>query len=166
MLLNGFSQRMQEEVLAMLPKKILFCTDFSENSLPARNLALEYGKAFGAELVVLHVIDSWTGYPAYAESAPVDVREVVRALDEAAKTNLEALAKECQEVIPAIKTITSVGVPAEEIVRVCTEEKVDLIVVGTHGWTGLRHMLLGSVAEKVLRTSECPVLVVRGARET
>jgi nucleotide-binding universal stress UspA family protein len=145
----------------MTPKKILLCTDFSDNSLPARDLALAYGKAFGAGIVLLHVIDSWAGFPAYSESMPLDVREVVRKLDESAKANLDAVADECKGVVSQVRTHSSVGIPAEEIVRVAREEGADLIVMGTHGWTGFRHMLLGSVAEKVLRTADCPVLVVR-----
>jgi len=145
----------------MVPKKILLCTDFSDNSLPARNLALAYGEAFGAGIVVLHVIDSWAGFPSYAESMPLDVREVIRNLDEAAKAKLEEVAEECKDVVSQVRTQSSVGIPAEEIVRVAREEDADLIVMGTHGWTGFKHMLLGSVAEKVLRTADCPVLVVR-----
>jgi len=145
----------------MTPKKILLCTDFSDNSVPARNLARTYGQAFGAEIVVLHVIDSWAGFPAYSENMPVDVREVFRKLEESAKASLDAVANECQGAASGVRTQTSIGVPAEEIVRVADEERADLIVMGTHGWTGFRHMLLGSVAEKVLRTAGCPVLVVR-----
>ena len=149
----------------MTPRKILLCTDFSENSVHARNVALEYGKVFGSEVVVLHVIDSWSGLHAYAENAPVDVRDVIQALEQAAQTKLVEVAEECHKTVPGTTTRTSVGVPAEEIVDVCAEEGADLIVVGTHGWTGLKHMLLGSVAEKVLRTATCPVLVVRASEE-
>jgi universal stress protein A len=145
----------------MTPKKILLCTDFSENSLPAQNLALEYGKAFGAEIVLLHVIDSWAGFPVYAENVPVDVREVVQNLDESAKANLDSVAVRCKDVLDKITTHSTVGVPAEEIVRTAQSEAADLIIMGTHGWTGFKHMLLGSVAEKVLRMAHCPVLVVR-----
>ncbi len=149
----------------MTPKKILLCTDFSDNSLPARNLALAYGEAFGAGIVVLHVIDSWAGFPAYSESMPLDVRDVIRKLDETAKAKLEEVAEECERAVGQVKTLVSIGVPAEEIVRVAWQEGADLIVMGTHGWTGFKHMLLGSVAEKVLRTADCPVLVVRSPGE-
>ncbi len=149
----------------MTPKKILLCTDFSDNSLPARNLALEYAKAFGAEIVVLHVIDSWASFPAYSENMPLDMRVVVKNLEESAKGNLDAVADECKLVIGQVQTRARVGVPAEEIVEFAKEENTDLIVMGTHGWTGFKHMLLGSVAEKVLRMAAGPVLVVRSPRE-
>ena len=65
-----------------------------------------------------------------------------------------------QEKVKA-KACYRIGVPAEEIVQVAKEESADLIVMGTHGWSGFRHMLLGSVAERVLRAAACPVMVVR-----
>jgi universal stress protein A len=147
------------EELIMIPKKILFCTDFSENSERACRCAAEYSKAFGADLTVIHVIESWAGFPVDRE----DVLGVVHKMEETANNRLELLAKELGTKNGNMKTHSTIGVPAEDIVLAAKQEHADLIVMGTHGWTGVRHLLLGSVAEKVLRTAGCPVLVVRPA---
>ncbi|MFH1117818.1 MAG: universal stress protein [Pseudomonadota bacterium] len=149
----------------MVPKKILCCTDFSENSQPALQTAVEYANVFGASLVIAHVVDSWAGFPVYAEGMPVDVRTVVQDLENTARDQLETVEKEVRDKIDTVKTLARVGIPAEEIIRAAAEESADLIVMGTHGWTGLRHILLGSVAERVLRGAGCPVLVVRSSPE-
>lgn len=141
----------------MIPKKILFCTDFSENSAVAGDCAARYSQIFGANLTILHVIDSWAGFPIDS----VDILAVVGKLEDFAKAQLEQLAKELGRNNGQVETRLTIGIPAEEIVEVANKDSVDLIVMGTHGWTGIRHMLLGSVAEKVLRMATCPVLVVR-----
>ncbi len=63
----------------------------------------------------------------------------------------------------AIKTLSRIGIPANEIVRLVEEESIDLIVMGTHGWTGFKHLILGSTAENVVRTAKCPVLTVKSS---
>jgi len=103
------------------------------------------------------VIDSWAGFPIDS----VDILAVVGKLEDFAKAQLEQLAKELGRNNGQVETRLTIGIPAEEIVEVANKDSVDLIVMGTHGWTGIRHMLLGSVAEKVLRMATCPVLVVR-----
>jgi universal stress protein A len=145
----------------MTPTKILFCTDFSENSESAGKCALEYSKAFGADLTIIHVIDSWAGFPAYDYGVPQDIRNVVHKLEGGVEAQLEAMVRTFSQAKVKAKACHRIGVPAEEIVQVAKEESADLIVMGTHGWSGFRHMLLGSVAERVLRAATCPVLVVR-----
>lgn len=146
----------------MIPKKILYCTDFSENSAPAGQYASEYSRVFGADFTIIHVIDCWAGFP----GDPHEVLSVVHKIEESAKAELETLATEFDNENKHVKTFSTIGIPAEEIVRLAEKESADLIVMGTHGWTGVRHLLLGSVAEKVLRMALCPVLVVRPAAET
>lgn len=153
--------RPETEVPGMATQRILFCTDFSENSLPARDKAVEYAKAFAASLAVVHIVDSWAGFPAYEFRVPIDVREVVANLEASVKEDLEKLADELRREVPNVTTYCRVGVPAHEIVNVADEAAMDLIVMGTHGWTGFKHFLLGSAAENVLRTANCPVLIVR-----
>lgn len=148
----------------MPTKKILLCTDFSENSDPPRRLALEYAKALDASLVIVHVVETWAGYPAYEFRVPVDLNEVARGIQGAVSEDLDKLAAECAELVPVDSTHCRIGVPADEIVSVAQDEAVDLIVMGTHGWTGFKSLLLGSVAENVLRTASCPVLVVRSPK--
>ena len=145
----------------MIPKKILYCSDFSDNSAPSGQCAVAYAKVFGSALIILHVVDSWAGYPNYVENMPVNVMEVVRSLEAFAKKELEALVEKTDLPGERVKAITTVGVPSDEIVQTAAKESADLIVMGTHGWTGFKHILLGSVAEKVLRAADCPVLVVK-----
>lgn len=144
-------------------KAIVFSTDFSQSSKAAGKHAMELAKAFGAPLLIVHVLDSWAGFPAYEDSVPQDVRDVVLGMEEEAERKLESLAEEFRKEVGSVKTRCRIGVPAEEIVSSADEESAQLIVIGTHGWSGFKHLLLGSVAEKVLRMANCPVLVVRSS---
>lgn len=146
----------------MLPKKILYCTDFSENSAPAGECASEYSNTFGADLTILHVVDCWAGFPGNRQ----DVLEIARKLEDSANKQLGTLARDLGKNGVQTKTLCTIGLPAEEIVLAAQREHADLIVMGTHGWTGFRHLMLGSEAEKVLRTATCPVLVVRPVEDS
>jgi universal stress protein A len=149
----------------MIPTRILFCTDFSENSEPAAQCALEYSKVFDAALTIIHVVDSWAGLPQYEHGLPLIMEEVSHDIEKTANTKLQSMAEKFGSEINEVKTRVAIGVPAEEIFNAAREESADLIIMGTHGWTGFRHMLLGSVAEKVLRMAQCPVLVVKSQSE-
>jgi len=111
-------------------KKILFCTDFSENSEAARRLAVEYANAFGAELLVAHVIDSWAGFPSYGDWVGDEVGRFLARVEQSAKDRLEALAKESSSLVKGVRTFCRLGLPAEQIVSLAREESVDLIVTG------------------------------------
>jgi universal stress protein A len=137
----------------MLPKKILLCVDFSENSEPACTLALEYAKAFDAALSIVHVIDTWSVH-AFEDRRSIDEEHPVLA-------DLEILARPFREILGDVTTCVRVGSPTEEIIRCANQESADLIVMGTRGWTGFAHAMLGSVAEGVTKTANCPVLIVR-----
>ena len=141
----------------MTPKKILFCTDFSENSRPAWELAVDYAKAFEAQLIVLHVID----YPGYVDWAE-KLREILDATQGPANERLQSMAKECSQRVKNVKTYCRTGMAAGEIVSLAQEESVDLIVVGTHGRSGVKHLVMGSVARRVLKTAHRPMLIVEG----
>jgi nucleotide-binding universal stress UspA family protein len=146
----------------MIPKKILLCTDFSENSVPARILAVEYAKAFGAELAVLHVINSrLVGYPDFASRFPEEFTAVMDHIHDGVREELELIGNDCKHEIEKVKVYSRTGSPADEIVQFSKEQSADLIVMGTHGWTGARHLIVGSTAENVVRHAECPVLTVR-----
>ena len=150
----------------MIPKKILFCTDFSENSRPALEYALDYAKTFGAELLILHIINSsQIGYPSLEEGVPVDVRSALDSIQQSVSKALDLIAKECSGVT-TVSAHSRVGSPAFEIVRFADENSAGLIVMGTHGWTGFKHLIMGSTAENVVRTADCPVLTVRSARKS
>ncbi|MGB6064623.1 MAG: universal stress protein [Desulfomonilaceae bacterium] len=150
----------------MIPKNILLCTDFSENSRPAREIAVDYAQAFGARLTILHVVNSSRlGFPAFEMAVPVNVQEVLKALEESVEKGFAALVEECKKTLSNVATYSRIGVPANEIVRFAEEESVDLIIMGTHGWTGFKHLVLGSTAENVVRTASCPVLTVKSSSE-
>jgi nucleotide-binding universal stress UspA family protein len=146
----------------MVPKKILVCADFSENSTPARLLAIEYAKVFNAELVILHVVNSrLVGYPTFADRLPVEMALVQKNIEEGVNEELELLANDCRRDVMEVSAYSRAGAPAEEIVRFADEQGIHLIVMGTHGWTGVKHLILGSTAENVVRSANCPVLTVR-----
>jgi len=148
----------------MIPKKILFCTDFSKNALPAQQCALDYAKCFGAAVIILHVIGAWPVH-AYKDKVRIDEHRVVQGIKEPVNVDLALIADKFRKELKDVEAHTRFGAPADEIVRLAKEESVCLIVMGTHGWTGFRYMMLGSVAEKVMRAAPCSVLVVRSQSE-
>lgn len=138
--------------------RILLPTDFSELSSHATRYACALADQFGAELHVLHVYERML-IP--ESSVGVDWALVLAEAKQSAEkqmTNvLDATWGDGHAVVKAFIE----GAPFVEIVRYAREHDIDLIVLGTHGRTGLAHMLLGSVAEKVVRKASCPVLTVR-----
>jgi nucleotide-binding universal stress UspA family protein len=150
----------------MAPKKILFSTDFSENSAAARECAVDYARVFTAELAIIHVINSsQIGYPSIEEDLPLDIRSALEGIQLSVDKALELIGTECRRMLSSVSTHSRVGAPAYEIVRFAREEEVQLIVMGTHGWTGFKHLIMGSTAENVVRTAICPVLTVRSNRK-
>ncbi len=138
----------------MHAKKILFATDFS----PASEAALAYATALardsGAKLLVLHVQEPqmpFSGTEMYVPLAELPSAQIKKMLD---------------SIVPADETVEcvhrlAIGAPAEEIVRIAAEENADTIVMGTHGRTGLTRLLMGSVAESVVRRARCPVFTLK-----
>jgi nucleotide-binding universal stress UspA family protein len=137
-------------------ERILVPTDFSDCAKQAVTYASELAKRFGAELYLLHVVQPPVAYP-YA----VPLFDEAAHPEASAAKELEALEVADGEQIYRVERSIRTGTPFVEIVRHAKESEVDLIVIGTHGLTGLTHMLLGSVAEKVVRKASCPVLTVR-----
>ena len=142
-------------------KKILMPTDFSEPSAHALHYAKALAATFHAELHLLHVIENpfvhgWTseGYVAALPSFQEQLEE--EAVDRLEKE----LSAEDRAGLRA-RQATRSGTPFLEIVRYAKAENIDLIVMGTHGRGTVAHLLMGSVAEKVVRTAICPVLTVR-----
>ena len=157
----------------MAPKKILFCADFSENSEPAREVAVDYAKAFGAQLLIIHVIDAnsfphyvdWVGESLSAGWADEAVKQIVERAKESASLRLESLASECGKDVEHVESYCRIGSPASEIVALAGKESVDLIVIGTHGRTGVKHLVMGSIARSVLKKAHRPVLIVEAPPE-
>ncbi|MFH0823150.1 MAG: universal stress protein [Pseudomonadota bacterium] len=148
----------------MIPKRILLATDFSENSTAARECAADYARAFDAELLILHVVDpSPLGCPIFHDRVPVDMAELQKNIEAGAQQELDSVAADCASDLRSVRAFYRTGKPAHEIVAFADEELIDLIVMGTHGWTGFKHIILGSTAENVVRSANCPVLTVRSA---
>lgn len=144
-------------------RRILAPTDFSDNSLPAVRYAADLADKFNAELILLHVVqDLALVLPDAVMPTPVatpDLDEMIAA----AKSGIANLAATLDLGRLNPKSEVRVGTPATEIVAAAEDLKADLLCVSTHGRTGLAHLLLGSVAEKIVRhaPASCPVLVVR-----
>lgn len=133
-------------------KQILCPIDFSEFNESANEHASALAKANGARIVYLHVAQPEIPYASYAYiNVEDEEKEAMRMLHEL-KPTVEGV-----EASYAVEF----GVPAEQIVQYANENDIDMIVVGTHGRTGLRRVLMGSVAEAVVRKAECPVLAFK-----
>lgn len=152
----------------MLPfRRILVTTDFSDTSLSALPVAVEFASHFNAELLLVHVlpVDTPTPWdiPPYADFglASLPLPEYESQVRQEVERRL-ALVSAKQATGVAVSGLVGRGDAAAEIARIATAEKVDLIVLATHGWTGWRHLVFGSVAEQILREAPCPVLSVRG----
>lgn len=142
-------------------KRILHPTDFSEHSQCAQAYAVEFARQFGAELHLVHVVDELTTLPPAPDAIyavpQIDFAEVRRNAEAALARLSQSLPAMSKPVVTSLRT----GPPLLEIVRCAKENDIDLIVLGTHGRTGLQHVLMGSVAENVVRKASCPVLTVR-----
>jgi len=143
------------------PKRIMAPIDFSQFSLAALETAKAMAKTYDAELFLVNVVPFIPtlpdGVPYFQEGA------YEQQIIEAAKKSLTAAADDA--IASGTRARTKVGMAndaAMEIVRLAEEEKVDLIVIATHGMTGWRRLAFGSVTDKVARTAECPVLILRG----
>ncbi len=140
---------------------ILHPTDFSECATQAEQLAIRLARGLGGELVLAQVL---VETPLYGEGL-LNVREAQKVYDAQrrwAEETLEARAGQIRkEHGVKVRWLLPVGVPFEEIVRTAQEEKAEMIVMGTHGRSGLNRLLLGSVAERVIRLAPCPVVTVR-----
>jgi nucleotide-binding universal stress UspA family protein len=143
-------------------KKILVATDFSEPSEAALAYGRELARSFGAQLTVLHVAEN-VAARAYGADGIVFVEpELQHDVDAAARKRVDALlSNEDRDVLRAEAVVLTSNVTAGTIVEYAKSESIDLIVMGTHGRGAVAHLLMGSVAERVVRTAPCPVLTVR-----
>jgi nucleotide-binding universal stress UspA family protein len=145
-------------------KTILLPTDGSECSGKAMAYALSFAKQYGARVVALHVIDQrWEEQTriVFAEVGQDLTQKIRNGYGEEARRILREAADTAAKAGISVETRALTGVPHEDILRVARELPADLIILGTHGRTGMSHLLMGSVAEKVVRKAPCPVLTVR-----
>jgi nucleotide-binding universal stress UspA family protein len=146
-------------------KRILVPVDFSAPSRAALWRARELAATLGASVEILHVLDLPTPRHIAAEGYVPVPPEFVREMRRRAEERLEEWLATAN-VAADVQRSLGQGRPADEIVDCARDRSVDLIVMGTHGRGGVSHVLLGSVAEKVIRTAPCPVLTVRSATES
>ena len=145
-------------------KTILVPTDFSEYAERAFHWATSIAADWGAKIVLLHVGPTMS-HLAFPESIYLtDLKRMENDLLADAENRIQAFAAKKGASAVSVETRVVVGEPSREICQVAAEVDAELIVMGSHGRTGLSHILLGSVAERVVRHSSCPVLVVRSPR--
>ena len=141
-------------------RRILFPTDFSDPAKESQQYACTLAERFGAELHGLHVVhDPFHDVPASRVSWAVPDHELTQHVHSAHQHLLREMGEVWTERRKAVCSV-KVGLPVDEILRYAQEHEIDLIVIGTHGRRGLTHLLLGSVAEKLVRVATCPVLTV------
>lgn len=141
-------------------KKVLCPVDFSPPSLKALEVAVEIGRRFDAELVLFHAYQLPT--VPVLEGAILPGPGTFRDVLDTVERDLSAWEAEAKRRgATKVSSVKAMGTPHEEIVRHATECGADVVVMGTHGRTALKHVLLGSVAEKVVRYADCPVLTIR-----
>jgi nucleotide-binding universal stress UspA family protein len=141
-------------------EKILTAIDFSASSDFAFEYALTLAKQFQAELTVMHVINE-----------PVDLRgfyvphisfeQLEKEIEEGAEKMMEKFCATKMGDFTRYTTLVVAGIPYEEVLRKAQETGASLIVLGTHGRTGIDHLIFGSTAERVVRSASCPVLTIR-----
>ena len=139
------------------PKRILVPLDFSQCSEKALQYAVPFARQFGAELVLVHVVQ---GYVPLSEFSMGDPGYVPAHSEETAQKQLCALKETLDKGINS-RVLVRVGNPYTQIIATARELGIDLIILSTHGHTGLAHVFLGSTTERVVRRAKCPVLVVR-----
>jgi nucleotide-binding universal stress UspA family protein len=137
---------------------ILHPTDFSESSNQALKYACSFATQFGAELHLLNIVsDTGIIAPPIAGYIPPDFHEQRKkyAIEELSEYPEKVLNISCS----VVRNVED-GVPFVEIIRYAKSNNIDLIVMGTHGYSGVKHLIMGSVAENVVRKAHCPVLTV------
>ena len=136
-------------------KKILVPVDFSENSKKILDAAGYFSEACGAELHVVFVVQSFDDYSGFFVPH-MPVAKFEEEMVQAAEQKMDKFLADQKNV----KASVLVGDVAEEIIRHADESSMDMIIMGTHGYKGLEKVMFGSVAEKVVRSSPCPVLTI------
>jgi nucleotide-binding universal stress UspA family protein len=147
-------------------RSILLPTDFSDCGNYALHYAASLARTFGASIICVHVIEPMVptvGYSGMTE--PLPIADITDQLEDSAERELPKLGS-CEECAGLeVEEVIAHGEAASEIVRLAKERNVDLIVVSSHGRTGLGRILFGSTAEAVVRHASCPVLVVKPSQE-
>ena len=163
--LAGELDQLSKTIPPLNLKTVLVPTDFSENSKKALIYAVRLAQRNDSSLILFHAFE----LPEFVRQRPPDFsggfnEEEMKLFDDARRRceeRLVTLSRDLQGCNVKIETAHRLGTPYEEIIKVARERGVVLIIIATHGYTGLEHFLLGSTTERVVRVSPCPVLVVR-----
>lgn len=150
----------------MLPFGRILCPiDFSEPSYEALKAANEVALHFSAELQVVHVVAPIPVVVDYAYERRFDWPAYQKELEASARAKLnQTVAERVSSKLKVLPAVVS-GNAADQIIRAAERDKADLVVIATHGLTGLRHLVFGSVAERVVRHAPCPVLTIRAPHD-
>jgi nucleotide-binding universal stress UspA family protein len=142
-------------------KQILVATDFSEPSVAALRYGRALAAAFHASLHVVHVVPDSMALPWATMADGLAMTDVQKQWEREAQERLELLIPENERPGLSVRLLTLAGDPVRMITAYAAEHGIDLVVLGTHGRGPLSHLVLGSVAERIVRTAPCPVLTVR-----
>ena len=140
--------------------KILVPIDFSDYSKSALKYAVNFCKNCNAEMVLIYVVEPVI-YPPDFSMGQIAIPTTGLEMDKRAAEELDKLAEKEIPSSLTVKKIIKTGKPFVEIIETAAEEDIDMIIIATHGHTGVEHILFGSTAEKVVRKAPCPVLTLR-----
>jgi len=143
-------------------RRIVHPSDFSRASNAAFAKAVEMAKSNRADLMLVHVVTPFVPVAGDAYVSPKVYADIEASANAYARKQLEALAAKAKKSGVRASALVLEGVPAERIAQIARSKRADLVVLGTHGRTGLARMFLGSVASRVISLATCPVLTVRG----
>lgn len=147
----------------MIPiKRILVPTDFSEPAASALKWATTLAKEFEGQVYLLHVVPEPYAYPWGTELSTMPLNDILEQSEQSAEERMHQLAAETGLPLDRVVTRALIGTPVDQILSTIAENKIDLVILGTHGRGMVGHLLLGSVAERVVRRSPVPVLTVHG----
>lgn len=146
-------------------KQVMYTTDFSDFSKAALKYALSFCTEYKAKLYVLHAIEPPTYYAEYYDYVPI-VEDLLTRAKERMNKELDDIKKLAGQQKVEIEGLIREGTPFVEIIKAARENEIDLIVIATHGRSGLSHAIFGSTAEKVIRGAPCPVLSIRPAEHS
>jgi nucleotide-binding universal stress UspA family protein len=142
-------------------KDVLVATDFGEAAETALNYGRELARRFGSKLHLIHVVDDLDARLSFVPGLPIDIGRLQVELETELRRQLEALlTEEDRRDLRAEAVLLASAMPASAITSYAKEHGIGLIVIGTHGRGPVAHLFIGSVAERVVRTSTCPVLTV------
>lgn len=143
-------------------RRILVPTDFSEPAAAALRYAEALAEEFGSTLHLTHIVPEPYVYPWGTEISTMPLIDLLNESETQAAARLKTLVDENGPLKGRVQTTTAIGTPVDKILQQVADEGIDMIVMGTHGRGAVGHLLLGSVAERIVRRSPVPVLTVKG----